>query len=346
MPDAKPALPKPIPYTGSLDKYESFEVTPNIGSEFSSDLQLTDLLSADNADELIRDLAVLVSQRGVVFFRNQNIDDAKQRVLGTKLGELTGKPKESTLHVHPTEAPSSETGEEILVLQADQGVLRQKEFLDKISTRSSRGWHTDITFEKVPSDYAILKILSPPTGGGGDTLWASGYHAYEKLTPAYRAFLESLTAHHSGEHFKIVAAASGHGIVEHARGHPLNQGDNLQADHPIVRTNPVTGWKSVYVNPIFTKKVNGLSWDESKSVLDFLNQSLIENHDIHVRFRWQANDVAIWDNRSTYHTPTNDFTASDRLGHRVLSIGEIPYLDPNSVGIFDAPSVKGLEIKE
>lgn len=334
MPDAKVIHPAPIPYSGSLDEYDNFEITPYIGSEFP-DLQLTDLLESDNADELIRDLAVLVSQRGVVFFRNQKIGDAEQRVLGAKLGELTGKPHESTLHVHPTETPSSETGEEILVLQPDQGVLKQKHLLSRISSRASRGWHTDITFEKVPSDYAILKILSPPTGGGGDTLWASGYHAYDKLTPTYRAFLETLTAHHSGEHFKAVAAASGHGIVEHARGHPLNQGDNLQADHPLVRTNPVTGWKSIYVNPIFTQSINGLSFDESKSILDYLNQNLVENHDTHVRFRWNAGDVAIWDNRSTYHTATNDFSAKDRIGHRVLSIGEVPYLDPASIAIGD-----------
>ncbi|KAG5367908.1 Alpha-ketoglutarate-dependent taurine dioxygenase [Yarrowia sp. C11] len=345
MPDAKVALPKPIPYSGSLDKYDNFEVTPYIGSEFS-DLQLTELLEADNADELIRDLAVLVSQRGVVFFRNQDINDDQQRVLGSKLGELTGKPEESTLHVHPTEAPSSETGEEVLVLQPNKGINNNKELLSQITSRASRGWHTDITFEKVPSDYAVLKILTPPSGGGGDTLWASGYHAYEKLTPAYRSFLETLTAHHSGEYFKSVAAASGHGIVERPRGHPLNQGDYLQADHPLVRTNPVTGWKSIYVNPIFTKSINGLSWDESKNILDFLNQNLIENHDAHVRFKWNPNDVAIWDNRSTYHTATNDYTAADREGHRVLSIGEIPYYDPNSTGIFEAlEKLEKLEIK-
>ncbi|KAG5362019.1 Alpha-ketoglutarate-dependent sulfonate dioxygenase [Yarrowia sp. C11] len=324
---------QPIKYTGSLDKYDHFEVTPNIGEEFSS-VQLSSLLESDDYETLVRDLAVLVAQRGVVFFRNQDINDEQQKKLGELLGHLTGKPKESGLHVHPTEAPSSETGQEVLILQPDQGVLNQK-FL-QTTTRAAKNWHTDITFEKVPSDYAILKIIKKPSSGGGDTLWASGYAAYEKLSPTYQKILESLTAHHSGQHFHAVAKQSGHGIVTTPRGHPLNSGDDLYADHPIIRTNPVTGWKSLYVNPIFTESINGLGWDESRSILDFLNQNLKENHDIHVRFRWNDNDVAIWDNRSTYHTATYDYSSTDRLGHRVLSCGEVPYLDENSISRSDA----------
>lgn len=324
---------QPVKNSGSLDKYDHFEVTPNIGEEFNS-VQLSSLLESDDYETLIRDLAVLVSERGVVFFRNQDINDQQQKKLAKLLGELTGKPQESGLHVHPCEAPPSENGQEVLVLQPNQGVLNQK-FL-QTTTRAAKNWHTDITFEKVPSDYAILKILSKPSSGGGDTLWASGYAAYEKLSPTYQKILESLTAHHSGQHFHSVAQHSGRGIVKTPRGHPLNSGDDLSADHPIVRTNPVTGWKSLYVNPEFTESINGLGWDESQSILNLINQNLKENHDIHVRFRWNDNDVAIWDNRSTYHTATYDYTATDRLGHRVLSCGEVPYLDENSVSRTEA----------
>lgn len=59
-------------------------------------------------------------------------------------------------------------------------------------------------------------------------------------------------------------------------------------------------------------------------------QLLTENHDLQVRFRWNENDLAIWDNRSVFHTATNDYTGK-RQGNRVVSLGEKPYFDPNSV---------------
>jgi hypothetical protein len=86
-----PSHPTPLSYEGTLDSYESFDVTGVIGREFPT-LQLTDIL---NDDAKIRDLAVLVSQRGVVFFRSQSIGIDDQKILGQKLGELTGKPATS-----------------------------------------------------------------------------------------------------------------------------------------------------------------------------------------------------------------------------------------------------------
>ena len=85
------AFPTPLTYAGSLDTYESFDTTSVIGREFPK-LQLTDILSDD---EKVRDLAILVSQRGVVFFRNQELDVDGQKILGQRLGELTGKPESS-----------------------------------------------------------------------------------------------------------------------------------------------------------------------------------------------------------------------------------------------------------
>jgi alpha-ketoglutarate-dependent taurine dioxygenase len=101
--------------------------------------------------------------------------------------------------------------------------------------------------------------------------------------------------------------------------------------HPLVRTNPVTGWKSVYVNKGFTKRINGVSKDESDVLIQYLFNLVAQNHDAQVRYRWAKNDVAIWDNRSTLHCATYDYDAA-RAGDRVCSLGEAPYFDPNSVG--------------
>lgn len=104
-----------------------------------------------------------------------------------------------------------------------------------------------ITFEKTPSDYAILKIHTLPKSGG-DTLWASAYEAYDKLSPAYQKFLEGLTAVHEAKHFNTVADRFGKPLRTGERGAPDNVGDELVAIHPVIRTNPVTGWKGLFVN--------------------------------------------------------------------------------------------------
>jgi Taurine catabolism dioxygenase TauD, TfdA family len=92
---------EPLKPTGCLDKYEYFEVTPCIGREYAN-LSIRDLLNAPNSDELIREFAITVSTRGVVFLRNQELSLQEQKEFTNKLGKLSGKPKEAGLHIHPS----------------------------------------------------------------------------------------------------------------------------------------------------------------------------------------------------------------------------------------------------
>jgi alpha-ketoglutarate-dependent taurine dioxygenase len=237
---------------------------------------------------------------------------------------------------------NSDLSEEVQVItSAYRELYYTTEDLVGRSELHSTGWHSDVSFEKAPSDYAFLKIHTLPPSGG-DTLWASGYEVYDRLTPAFRTFLEGLTATHNANFFKGIAKARGQSLYPKARGSALNIGtEDLSASHPVIRTNPVTGWKAVFVNPNFTIKINELSNDESKNVLDHLYKLITENHDLQVRFKWNKNDVALWDNRSTFHTATNDFPDSDlRVGDRSISTGEKPYLDPQSLSRREALGIK------
>ncbi|KAJ3570708.1 hypothetical protein NP233_g4232 [Leucocoprinus birnbaumii] len=315
----------PPSFLASLAQFESYDATPVIGTVFpNKSTQLSQLLKGPKSDELIHDLAVLVSQRGVVFFKDQDITVEQQKILGQKLGELTGKPATSKLHKHPISEDVPELGLEISVISSKGGIARPGR---PTKTRASGGWHSDITFEKVPSDYAILKLHTLPAVGG-DTLWASGYEAYDRLSPAYQKFLEGLTATHDGGVFNAYSEKNGTKINSD-RGAPENVGTELKAIHPVIRTNPVTGYKTLFINKGFTKRINELSQDESDHLLEYLTRHYSDNHDLQVRFRWQPNDVAIWDNRATCHTATNDYTEF-REGNRVVSLGEKPYFDPNS----------------
>ncbi|KAI0263576.1 hypothetical protein BC834DRAFT_924884 [Gloeopeniophorella convolvens] len=317
--------PAPRSLLGSLADFEWQDETTHIGTRFPSpNVQLSSFLTASNADDLLRDLATLVSHRGVVFFSNQDITVEQQKQLGQRLGELSGKPATSKLHVHPITQSTAELGEEISVISSKGGLGRVNL---EARTRASNGWHADITFEPIPSDYAILKLHTLPAVGG-DTLWASGYEAYDRLSPAFQRFLEGLTALHDGNFFVKYAESSGLSVQEH-RGAPENVGTNLSAVHPVIRTNPVTGYKTLFVNRSFTKRIVELSEEESNHVLEYLFRHVAENHDFQVRYRWKKNDIAIWDNRSNFHTATHDYT-DEREGNRVVSLGEKPFFDAKS----------------
>ncbi|KAJ3539772.1 hypothetical protein NM688_g6317 [Phlebia brevispora] len=318
-------VPAPNTLFKSLEPFGPVDETAHIGTIFPSDsVQLSAFLNAGNSDELIHDLATLVAHRGVVFFKNQDLTIQQQKELGLRLGQLSGRPAESSLHKHPVSEDTPELGADTSVISSSGGIARAG-YVPNI--RASFGWHADITFEPVPSDYAILKMHTLPQVGG-DTLWASAYEAYDRLSPALQRFLEGLTAEHDGNFFHNTAKQLGVAIQKD-RGNPANNGEDLRAIHPVVRTNPVTGYKGLFVNKSFTKRIIELHPEESDTLLDYLFRQVSENHDLQVRYKWGINDVAIWDNRSTFHTATNDYSAH-RQGNRVVGIGEKPYFDPAS----------------
>ncbi|CEJ61974.1 Putative Function: YLL057c of S. cerevisiae plays a role in sulfonate catabolism [Penicillium brasilianum] len=326
---AQSRLSRPLQDSGSLSQFPRSDLTPVIGREYTG-LQITDILNSGDSDRIIQDLAVTVSQRGVVFLRNQDVTPAQMRIFTEHLSRLSGSPESSTLHIHPLTEEGSELGDQISVISSAKqrkggGLTHQ---LNDVSRFASVGWHSDISFEPVPSDYAMLKIHELPLTGG-DTLWASGYEVYDRLSPSFAALLEGLSATHDARFFHDEAARLGNPLRKGVRGSPLNFGDSLTAIHPVIRTNPVTGWKSVYVNRGFTRRINEVTKDESDVILQYLFNLLTQNHDAQVRFKWNKNDVAIWDNRSTWHTATYDYSET-RTGDRVCSLGESPYYDPQS----------------
>ncbi|EFQ35578.1 TfdA family Taurine catabolism dioxygenase TauD [Colletotrichum graminicola] len=337
LPEVRTGHKEPLKPSGVLDQFEHFDVTPIIGREYPT-VDLEELMRAPNSDELIRDLAITISQRGVVFFRKQdNIDNALQKELVQRLGELSGKPSTSKLHIHPlNNSGRGETrDDEISVISSAQSKrLGLNHFLSYDKKQTQKGqWHSDITFEPVPSDYSLLRLTELPKTGG-DTLWASGYELYDRVSKPLQGFLETLTATYAQPGFNATAKKNGFSLFREARGAPENVGELLEAVHPVIRTNPVTGWKSIFAVGQHVSRINGLSEDESRHFLDWFVQLIVENHDLQVRNRWQnVNDIAIWDNRSVYHAATPDYLNEDlgeRKGSRAVSIGERPYFDPQS----------------
>lgn len=347
----------PLKVSGALDaKYGEFrsDSTPLLGTEYSSKVRLTDIISNP---ELLRDLAITISERGVVFFRNQDdLTVEQQKRLVDGLGIQSGKPKTSGLHIHPlapgggiihdgsNKEEGAETGstadQERLVdpevsfisSRLEKGYYGSDRDSINQSRRAAEGWHSDITFEPVPADYSSLKIVEiPENGSGGDTLWANGYALLEKFSPSFREYLETLTGTYAQPRFSDYGDKVKFKLYSQPRGAPENVGLELSATHPIVRTNPVTGWKSLFALGAHFTSINEVSTIESALIKKFILDTLVSSHDIQVRFSWNKNDIAIWDNRSTYHSATYDYLAfANREGIRTVGIAERPYLDPKS----------------
>ena len=161
-------LAQPLIYSGSLDAYDYCELTPVIGREYTN-ISIQDFLDDPESSQKIRDLAIIISQRGVVVFRGQHdLKPSHMRDLIEQLSYLAGSPESSTLHVHPLTEEGSELGDQISVISSSKqqkggGLTHQQSDSSRLA---SVGWHSDITFETIPSDYAMLKVHTlPPTGG-------------------------------------------------------------------------------------------------------------------------------------------------------------------------------------
>jgi len=147
-------------------------------------------------------------------------------------------------------------------------------------------WHSDVSYEIQPPGTTSLKLLTGPEYGG-DTLWSSGYALYSSLSPGLQTYLEGLSALHSAVEQTEGARAGGLPVRRH----------EIETVHPVVRVHPATGWKSVYVNPGFTRRILDVPRAESDVMLTFLFRQISENPDFQVRFQWEPNSIAFWDNR-------------------------------------------------
>jgi alpha-ketoglutarate-dependent taurine dioxygenase len=124
-------------------------------------------------------------------------------------------------------------------------------------------------------------ILNP------DTLWASGYELYDRISKPYQKFLEGLTATFVQPSYDKVIKQFNHQLYTQPRGSPENVGSEFVAVHPVIRTNPVTGWKTLFAVGNHIQRINGLEKEESDGILQWFTRLITENHDLQVRYRWQ-----------------------------------------------------------
>jgi taurine dioxygenase len=179
-------------------------------------------------------------------------------------------------------------------------------------------WHSDTTYQPCPPMATVLYAKQlPPLGG--DTLFANQYSAFDHLSDGLKDMLSGLRGVNLASNTKVSATRSER-VKEAGSG---VKADQMIGVHPVVRTHPETGRKSLFVNPAHTVAFDGWTEAESEGLLQFLFAHQIAP-EFQCRLSWQVGDIAIWDNRCTLHYPLNDYHGHRRLLHRITLKGDSP----------------------
>lgn len=254
-------------------------------------------LSGRIAPETYAAVKQALHRHKVLFFRGQqHLDDAEQQAFARHFGELVE---------HPT-VPSKD-GTQILELDSNHG-------------GRANSWHTDVTFEVDYPQVSVLRaVVIPPVGG--DTVWANTAAAYEELPASLKALADGLWALHGNDYDYAATRVEpdAHGAKKYQEVFTKRL---IQSEHPLVRVHPETGERTL-VSGHFIKHFLGYNTQDSDHLF-----ALFQNHitrlENTVRWRWQAGDVAVWDNRATQHYAVNDYGDEHRVVHRVTVAGDVP----------------------
>ncbi|EXJ87458.1 hypothetical protein A1O3_04418 [Capronia epimyces CBS 606.96] len=274
-------------------------LTPYIGTELVG-VQLSQLTDAQK-DEL----ALLVSERGVVFFRDQDLELEQQHTLTKHYGIQDRD-------------PNQQDPRHVTILGHNHDIRQYGD--------NGGEFHSDHSHELNPPAYTMLRMVrTPPTGG--DTIFTSQTALYDKLSPTYKHLFDGLTAVHSSEAQYINSLNRGY--------QPFRAPHRVT--HPLVRTHPVTKVKSLFYNPSFVIHFPELKGQESVHLLHFLRDHLHSADDLTVRWKWTPGSVAFWDNRVVAHRAVpGGYDPSLREGKRTAIFGEKPFLDPEGLSLSEA----------
>jgi taurine dioxygenase len=270
------------------------QLEPKIGALIHG-VDLSQSLSRDVVEEIYQTLL----NYGVIFFRDQTLSEEQHLDLGKLFGQL---------EIHPYSTANLPEHPEIIRLN------NGPESMKAIANH----WHSDVTWREIPSLGSILLAREVPDIGG-DTLFANMEAAYYDLPNEIKEKLDGLIAIHDAPNFheRMRDKGASKEEVEAIK----NQFPSVT--HPVIRTHPDTGRKSIYVCWGFTQTIVGMVTEESDALLDYLySRAAIPEYQ--VRFKWQKGSIAFWDNRTVQHYAVADYWPNCRVMDRVTIIGDKP----------------------
>lgn len=231
---------------------------------------------------------------GVLFFRDQHITVEEHIAFGARFGELEKHPFASDLDGHP----------EIVNIVSDAE-----------NKYAASNFHSDVTWREEPSLGSVLRgRVIPPVGG--DTVFANAAMAYDRLPDGLKEQIDGVFAVHD------FTQVFGIGLSPEKLAE--KQAEFPPARHPVVRTHPVTGAKTIYTNQAFVALIEGMDAKETRRLVRRLERQILDPS-VQCRFKWEVDSFAMWDNRAVQHCATNDFWPETRDVERVTVIGDRPY---------------------
>ena len=259
-----------------------------------SGVDLRDDLGAERVAQIRR--ALLDHQ--VIFFRDQTLSAAQY----LRFARLMGEPVEYPFVKGLPDFPE--------IIQVTK--------LEHERTNFGGIWHSDTAYlDHPPMGSMLLAREVPPFGG--DTLFANQVLAFESLSPGMQRLLDGLVAINSSSKADVSKTREdriGEAGREDARKEYI-------AEHPVVRTHPETGRKSLYVNVAHTLRFADMTEAESAPLLQYLHQHQVRP-EFTCRFSWAVGSMAFWDNRCALHNPVNDYHGYRRVMHRITLAGTRP----------------------
>ncbi len=234
----------------------------------------------------------------VLFFHDQDLAPAQFQAFAERFGELDEYPMVQGLPGHPKII-------EIAKLEHER-------------TNFGGIWHTDTAYlERPPMGTLLLARELPPYGG--DTIFANQYLAYEALSVGMQRMLAGLVCVNTSAKADVTRTREDR-VRDSA--HETRRQDYI-AEHPVVRTHPETGRKSLYVNFGHTIRFKDMTEAESAPLLNYLFQHQIRP-EFTCRLQWRPGSLAFWDNRAALHNPVNDYHGFRRIMHRITLKGDRP----------------------
>lgn len=264
----------------------------------------TELVTCGDTEfEQIRDA---LHEHQVIFVRDAHLTPDQQLAVAQRLGEPSIFP---VAKLRGASEPSLQTIED-----------------GPDSPPTAEMWHTDVTWTQTPPSYAILCGITIPTVGG-DTLWSSMFAAYDALSAPIRELLDGCVGEHTTDSFtESILSRGNNSKAAHELVAEINATYPRVLTHPLVRTHPVTGRSALFLGGPSLRAIKGLAPHESDALVGMLKTHIADER-FQCRWRWQAGDVAIWDERSTMHRAAADHFPQRRAVRRVEIDGDRPYFD-------------------
>lgn len=201
-------------------------------------------------------------------------------------------------------------------------VLELRREPDETATNFGAGWHSDWSFQKTPPAATLLRSqVIPPVGG--DTLFADCSRAYEALSPVMKKMLEGVRAIHSASRAYGTQGVFAKESAKRTMEIIVSPEADKTLTHPLVRTHPVTGRKALFVSPVYTVGIEGMTVAESQAILGFLFAHIVQEQFVY-RHRWEKDMLLMWDNRCTVHFAEGGYDGHLRVMHRTTVAGEAP----------------------